>query len=90
MYAVCPSLYARHIYGNFATGVGGNAGWVFHAPPGTWINSFTLQGPFMGSSGWQATGYLEGGGWSGGAFENCPGSTCPGAYKYLLGSYGAN
>jgi hypothetical protein len=90
LYATCPSLWARNVGGNFATGAGGHAGWVFYAPAGTTINGFYLQGPMTGTRGWQATGYLEGGGWSAGVFENCPGSTCPGAYKYLRGSYSAN
>ena len=37
-----------------------------------------------GLKGWQATGYLLGGGLNGFAFENCPGATCPGSDKYLL------
>src|SRR3954454_1342799 len=44
VFAICPQLFARNVGGNFSTPVGGNAGWAFHAPAGTWINNFALQG----------------------------------------------
>src|SRR3954469_6302195 len=40
----CPELWARNLGGAFSTPPGGAAGWVFHAPAGTWITGFSLQG----------------------------------------------
>ena len=90
VYQDCPGLWARNIGGNFTTPSGQGGGWAFRAPAGTWINSFSLQGPMLGTGGWQVAGYLEGGSGPGVNFENCPGSSCPGAYKYLNNSYYAN
>ncbi len=86
VFTECPSLWARNAGGAYTTPAGQNGGWVFRAPPGTWINNFTLQGPFMGTQGWQAAGYYEGGITNGRDFEGCPGPTCPGAYRYLIGT----
>ena len=79
----CPSMQARNSGGAFTTPAGQGGGWVFRAPAGTWIQGFTLQGPMLGTRGWQAAGYYEGGSTPGRDFEACPGPGCPGAYKYL-------
>src|SRR4051812_23652140 len=91
VFTVCPTLEARNIGGNFTTPAGQGGGWTFHAPAGTWINNFALQGAMLGTRGWQAAGYLEGGATPGLNFEGCPGASCPGAYKDLTGTnYNAN
>src|SRR5687767_10276525 len=75
-------LNTRNVGGNFSTPQGSEGGWIFDAPAGASIASFTMQGPFLGNDGWQAAVMAAG------QFpvENCPGSTCPGAYKYLFGN----
>jgi hypothetical protein len=92
--AVYPEGYAlitRNVHGRFSTPSGSQGGWVFDAPPGASIASFTVQGPFLGWDGWQAAVLAAG------EFpvENCPGQDCPGGEKYLLGNvvyhaYGAS
>lgn len=73
------NLVSRNVGGRFSTPQGSEGGWIFDAPPGASIASFTLGGPFYAHDGWQvalmAAGQLP--------VENCPGPTCPGAYKYL-------
>src|SRR4051794_33290253 len=84
VYPECYALIARNVGGPFSTPAGAQGGWSFSAPGGTSIDSFRLQGSMSGVSGWQATGYLQGGWLNGEAFENCPGANCPGGDKYLL------
>ena len=84
VYPECYGLIARNVGGPFSTPAGAAGGWSFSAPAGTSVDSFSLQGSMGGLKGWQATGYLQGGGLNGFAFENCPGATCPGGDKYLL------
>ncbi len=85
-YAEGHVLTTRNVGGSFSTPAGAEGGWIFDAPPGASIGSFALQGPFLGNDGWQAAVMAAG------QFpvENCPGSTCPGAYKYLNNTYPGN
>ena len=75
-------LTTRNVGGSFSTPAGSEGGWIFDAPAGASIASFTMQGPFLGTNGWQAAVMAAGQV----PVENCPGSNCPGAYKYLLGN----
>jgi hypothetical protein len=86
VYPDCPTLVARNVGGAVSTPAGPPGGWVFYAPGGTSIASFTIEGNFYGTSGWQAAGYTEGGAFSGVPFASCPGATCPGGYQHLLGA----
>ncbi|RKQ92962.1 hypothetical protein C8N24_2819 [Solirubrobacter pauli] len=87
VYPECPWVRARNIGADGSTPAGQGGGWVFRAPAGTWIDSFTLQGAMLGTRGWQVAGYYEGGSVPGRDFEGCPGASCPGQYRYFNGNY---
>src|SRR5215207_7689246 len=55
-------------------------GWIFDTPAGASIASFTMQGPFLGTNGWQAAVMAAGQV----PVENCPGATCPGCLQVPL------
>jgi hypothetical protein len=73
VYAACPTLVTRNVYGNFTSPVGVEGGWVLNPPPGASISSFTTAGNAAGFNGWQATLYA-----GGQTFMNCPGPGCAG------------
>jgi hypothetical protein len=81
------TLATRNTFGGFSTPAGSEGGWIFDAPSGTSLSSFTLAGALLGNDGWQAA--LIPAGLP--PVENCPGPACPGALQYLWGnvSYGA-
>jgi hypothetical protein len=80
--ATCPQLKVYHPVAGYSSPAGGEGGWVFDAPPGTAIHSFYIEGNLLGTNGWQAAVIPT----SGSPVENCSGSNCPGAYKYLFGT----
>jgi hypothetical protein len=80
--ATCPQLKVFHPINGLTSPVGGEGGWVFDAPAGAGVASFTLQGNLLGTNGWQAAVIPA----NASPVENCPGSNCPGAYKYMFGN----
>ncbi|MDA0168430.1 hypothetical protein OJ998_04965 [Solirubrobacter taibaiensis] len=84
--AACPQLKLEHPLGPNAAPSGHEARWTFDAPNGTTITAFSGQFSLLGTNGWQASLHATGVG----QIEGCPGSTCPGAYKFIPWStYGA-
>lgn len=79
----CPLLKATNPVGGYSSPVGGEGGWIFDTPAGTAIGSFSIQGDLLGVNGWQAAVLST----NGGVVENCPGASCPGAYKYLYSNF---
>lgn len=75
VYASCPTLVARNVYGPFTSPAGADGGWVLNAPAGAGVSSVMTAGNAIGKNGWQATLYAA----SGNVFMNCPGPSCPGA-----------
>jgi hypothetical protein len=89
VYASCPTLVTRNVYGGFSSPVGAEGGWILNPPPGASISSFTTAGNAAGFNGWQATLYA-----GGQIFTNCPGPSCAGGFTAWTGiggpTYGAS
>ena len=82
VYPACPELVTRNVGApSSPSPVSTEGGWVFYAPPGTSVASFTMSGGLAGLHGWQAAVIPS----ASGPVENCPGSTCPGGTKSLNG-----